>query len=179
MSGYNVLGDQEWEYSTFGEDQFAKMSGYAGGANDNEDWLISPELDFTNLEKAELSFRTAYNYDGNPMQLLVSNDYDGTGNPNDFTWTDLTNEFDWSAGGFEWAESGVLDILSYASPTVYVAFKYTSTTAGASTWEVDYVRVTGEGSVGVNENKMLDVQVYPNPVVDQLNFTLTEQARYK
>ncbi len=79
------------------------------------------------MKKAELSFRTAYNYDGNPMQLLVSNDYDGTGNPNDFTWTDLTNEFDWSAGGFEWAESGVLDILSYASPTVYVAFKYTST----------------------------------------------------
>lgn len=177
MSGYNVLGDQEWEHSTFGEDQFAKMSGYAGSANDNEDWLISPELDFTDLEKAELSFRTAYNYDGNPMQLMVSNDYDGTGNPNDFTWTDLTNEFDWSEGGFEWAESGVVDILSYASPTVYVAFKYTSTTAGASTWEVDYVRVIGEGSVGVNENKMLDVQVYPNPVVDQLNFTLTEQAK--
>lgn len=176
MSTFSVVGDQEWSHSTFGDDQFARMSGFSGSAQDNEDWLISPALDFTNLDKANLNFRTAYNFDGNPLQLMVSNDYDGTGNPNDFTWTDLTNEFDWSAGGYEWAESGALDILSYASPTLYVAFKYTSTTAGASTWEVDYVRVIGEGSVGVSENKMLDIQVYPNPVVDQLNFTLAAQA---
>lgn len=177
MSAYNVLGDQVWVHSTFGDDQFAKMSGFAGSAQDNEDWLISPALDFTNLEKANLSFRAAYSYDGNPLQLMVSSDYNGTGNPNDFTWTDLTNQFDWSSGGFEWVESGAFDILSYASPKLYVAFKYTSTTSGASTWEVDYVRVIGEGSVGVSENKMLDVQVYPNPVVDQLNFTLAEQAK--
>ncbi|MCK9451899.1 MAG: choice-of-anchor J domain-containing protein [Bacteroidales bacterium] len=176
MSAYNVLGDQVWSHSTFGDDQFAKMSGFAGGAQDNEDWLISPVLDFTNLEKVNLSFRAAYSYDGNPLQLMVSSDYDGTGNPNDFTWTDLTNQFDWSSGGFEWVESGAFDILSYASPKLYVAFKYTSTTSAASTWEVDYVRVIGEGSVGVSENKMLDIQVYPNPAVDQLNFTLAEQA---
>ncbi|MBZ0241632.1 MAG: choice-of-anchor J domain-containing protein, partial [Bacteroidales bacterium] len=147
MSTYDVLGEQEWTHAVYGDDQFAKMSGFAGGAQDNEDWLISPALDFTDLEKANLSFRTAYNYDGNPLQLMVSNDYDGISNPNDFTWTDLTNQFDWSAGGFEWAESGAVDILSYASPNIYVAFKYTSTTSGASTWEVDYVRVIGEGSV--------------------------------
>ena len=176
MTGYNVLGEKVWEHSNYGGVDFAKMSGFAGGAQDNEDWLISPALDFTDLEKANLSFRSAYSYDGDPLQLLVSNDYDGTGNPNDFNWTDLTNKFDWSAGNFEWTESGAFDMLSYGSSSVYIAFKYTSNTSGATTWEIDYVRVIGEGSVGVNENKAVDVQVYPNPVVDQLNFTLAAQA---
>ncbi|MDA3941996.1 MAG: choice-of-anchor J domain-containing protein [Bacteroidetes bacterium] len=176
MSTYNVLGDQEWSHSTFGDDQFARMSGYSGGALDNEDWLISPALDMSDLETASLSFRTAYSFDGNPLQLMVSSDYDGTGNPNDYSWTDLSNEFDWSSGGYEWAESGVVDILSYASPTLYVAFKYTSNTSGASTWEVDYVRVTGESAVGLNEADAVSVQVYPNPAINQLRFSLDEEA---
>lgn len=177
MVPYNVLGAEEWTHSTYGGDQFAKMSGFAGSPKDNEDWLISPELSMLNLEKANLSFRTAYSFDGNPLQLMVSNDYDGLSNPNDYTWTDLSNKFDWSPGSYEWAESGSFDVLAYGSPKLYVAFKYTSNTSAASTWEVDYVRVIGEGAVGVNENKMLDIQVYPNPVVDQLNFTLAEQAK--
>lgn len=176
MSTYNVVGDQEWSHSTFGDDQFARMSGFSGSAMLNEDWLISPEMDFTNMQSANLSFRTAYNFDGDPLRMMVSSDYDGQGNPNDFSWTDLTDQFDWSSGGYEWAESGSMDILSYANPKLYVAFKYTSTTAAASTWEVDYVRVIGQGTVGVNEMLTQTVKVYPNPVTDQISFSLEADA---
>jgi hypothetical protein len=176
MSTFNVVGDQEWSHSTFGDDQFARMSGYSGGALLNEDWLISPEMDLTNMQSATLSFRTAYNFDGDPLKLMVSNDYDGQGNPNDFTWTDLTDQFDWSPGGYEWAESGALDVLTYANPKLFVAFKYTSTTAAASTWEVDWVRVIGEGTVGVGEVAAQSIQLFPNPAVDQVRFNLDTEA---
>jgi hypothetical protein len=152
------------------------MSGYSGGALVNEDWLISPEMDLTNMQSAMLSFRTAYSFDGDPLRLMVSSDYDGQGNPNDFSWTDLTDQFDWSPGSYEWVESGSLDVLSYANPKLYVAFKYTSTTAAASTWEVDWVRVIGEGTVGVNEMIAEAVKLYPNPVVDQIRFSLDSEA---
>jgi len=152
------------------------MSGYSGGALLNEDWLISPEMDLTNMQSATLSFRTAYNFDGDPLRLMVSNDYDGQGDPNDFSWTDLTDQFDWSPGGYEWAESGSLDVLSYANPKMFVAFKYTSTTAAASTWEVDWVRVIGEGTVGLNELSAKTVKLFPIPVVDQIHFKLDNEA---
>ncbi|MBG0781962.1 MAG: choice-of-anchor J domain-containing protein [Bacteroidales bacterium] len=179
MSTYNVVGDQEWSHSTFGNDQFARMSGYSGGALLNEDWLISPQMDLTNMQSANLSFRTAYNFDGDPLRLMVSSDYDGQGNPNDFSWTDLTDQFDWSPGGYEWAESGILDVLAYANPKLYVAFKYTSTTAAASTWEVDWVRVIGEGTVGLSELIADAVKLYPNPIVDQICFNLDSEANVK
>ncbi|HOI32519.1 MAG: choice-of-anchor J domain-containing protein [Bacteroidales bacterium] len=176
MNAYNVIGDQVWSHSTFDDDQFARMSGYAGSPLLNEDWLISPEMDLTNMQSATLSFRTAYSFDGDPLRLMVSSDYDGQGNPNDFSWTDLTVQFDWSPGGYEWAESGSLDVLAYANPKLYVAFKYTSTTAAASTWEVDYVRVIGEGTVGIDEMNTQKVKVYPNPATDQISFSLKANA---
>ena len=43
-------------------------------------------------------------------------------------------------------DSGNLSLNSFAgagNSTVYVAFKYTSSTTAASTWEVDNVKVTG------------------------------------
>ena len=131
------------------------------------------------MQSANLSFRTAYNFDGDPLRLMVSSDYDGQGNPNDFSWTDLTDQFDWSPGGYEWAESGILDVLAYANPKLYVAFKYTSTTAAASTWEVDWVRVIGEGTVGLSELIADAVKLYPNPIVDQICFNLDSEANVK
>lgn len=182
MNAYSVLGDQVWVWSSFGSDQFAKMSGYSGGALDNEDWLISPELNLSGLQSATLTFRSAYNYDGDPLQLLVSNDYDGQGNPNDFAWTNITDNAQWSDGSFNFVESGNVDVFSYADPKLFVAFKYTSNTTAASNWEIDYVRVTGEGTVGFAENNVEKVVVYPNPatsaiqfnVIDKLNATITD-----
>lgn len=176
MQAYSVVGDQVWVWSSFGSDQFAKMSGYSGGALDNEDWLISPELNLSGLQSATLTFRSAFNYDGDPLQLLVSNDYDGQGNPNDFAWTNITDNAQWSDGSFNFVESGNVDVLAYGDPKLFVAFKYTSNTSAASNWEIDYVRVTGEGSVGFTENSVAKVLVYPNPTSNAIQFDVNEKA---
>lgn len=152
-STFSVTGAQVWTYSPnygypgqFSSGGMMKMSGYSGGNVANEDWLISPEQDLTSLTNgATLSFENAYNYSGNPIQVFISNNYSGTGSPNaaGVTWTQLSPTL--STGGFVYANSGALNINSFTgagNDSVYVGFKYTSTTSAASTWEIDNVKIT-------------------------------------
>jgi len=152
-TSFSVTGAQVWTYSPnygypgqFNSGGMMKMSGYSNGNVVNEDWLISPEQDLTSLVNgATLSFENAYNYSGNPIQVYISNNYSGTGNPNaaGVTWTQLSPIL--STGGFQYSNSGALNINSFTgvgNNSVYVAFKYTSTTSAASTWEIDNVKIT-------------------------------------
>lgn len=144
-TSYSVLGAEVWTYSaTFGNPGgMAKMSGYNGTTNkDNEDWLISSPQNLSSLTNATLSFDNAYKFTGNPIEVLVSNNYTGSGNPNSATWTTLTPLL--SAGNYNYVNSGDLDISAYTgagNTAVYIAFKYTSTSSAASTWEIDNVKI--------------------------------------
>jgi hypothetical protein len=167
---YSVTGDQVWAIdSTHGYSlpACAKMSGYAGGNFDNEDWLISPALDFDHSTNEVLSFMSAYKYTGNPMELKISTDYDGTSNPNTATWTALTAV--WSPGNYTYTASGDIDVCAYAGANVRVAFKYTSTTAASSTWELDDIMVAGIRPVGVAEKSPNEINIYPNPAHGLVN----------
>ncbi len=48
--------------------------------------------------------------------------------------------------------AGDADVTMYKGATTYFAFKYTSTDADASTWEIDNALVYGIVSVGIFEN---------------------------
>ena len=144
-TSYSVTGAQVWTYSpTFGNPGgMMKMSGYATANNTNEDWFITSTQNLSLLSNAILSFDNAYKFFGNPIQVLISSDYSGTGNPNFATWTQLTATL--SAGNFIWTSSGSIDISAFTgvgNENVYIAFRYTSTTTAAPTWEIDNVKIT-------------------------------------
>jgi len=144
-TSYSVTGAQVWTYSpTFGNPGgMMKMSGYATANNTNEDWFITPTQNLSLLSNAILSFDNAYKYSGNPIQVLISSDYPGTGTPNFATWTPLSATL--SAGNFIWTSSGSIDISAFTgvgNENVYIAFRYTSTTTAAPTWEIDNVKIT-------------------------------------
>ncbi len=143
-SEYNVIGEQIWVPSSYSGEYYAKMSGYSGGNNENEDWLISPALNFDNYTDEVLSFTSAMNYPGPPLELKISSDYDGVSDPNSATWINLEPE--WSQGSYEWVESGNVDVSSYSGSSVYFAFKYMSTIDESSTWEIDNILITGQSS---------------------------------
>ena len=133
-----------WTASIYNNNMFAKMTGYnydTNTADDNEDWLITPKFDFTGFSNIQFSFDNASNYSGPAIQVYISSDYDGIGNPNDYTWTELTG-LNLSPGSYNWVTANA-DISSYAdNPSVYIGFKYTSSpSAGAKTWEIDNVRI--------------------------------------
>ena len=173
---YNVIGAQEWVQDEFGGQTFAKMTGYDGGAFDNEDWLISPAMDWTNFDELYFKFMSATNYDGPALQLFLSQDYDGSGNPNDFTWLEITADYTWSDGSWNWVASGDGDLVLYEYPTAYLAFKFTSTTDGSATWELDGLMVYGKKTNGVGDNIVKTANIYPNPATNFVNIELEEKA---
>lgn len=148
----SVTGSQSWQYSaTFGNPGgMMKMSGYSGGNQNNEDWLISPALDFSAWTLGYMSFDNAYKFTGNPIQVYISTNYPGTGSPlaAGVVWTEITVAPEGlSQGNYAYANSGPLNISAYTgtgNTNVHVAFKYTSDTAAASTWEIDNVAFTGK-----------------------------------
>jgi len=176
---YSVVGDQEWYQDEFSGKTYAKMSGYDGAPFDNEDWLISPMLNLESLDSAFFSFESAFNYDGPHIELYISNDYDGSGNPNDFSWTNISDMVVWSDGNWNFVESGDLNLGDYLQSGIYLAFKFTSTTAGSATWELDSFIIYGNMGIGIGENTEVSVSVYPNPVSDVVNVEANSEGSVK
>jgi len=152
----------------------AKMSGYAGSRNYiNEDWLIIPAMNFDLYSNEVLSFMSAYNYTGDPLTVEISNNYDGSGNPNDFNWTDLPAI--WSQGNWTWTYSGDLNVSGINGDSVYVAFIYTSDTIHASTWELDDILVVGTRNVGIEEKaNSNEFTISPDPSDGTIKITFTD-----
>ena len=165
---YSVTGDQEWYWADeYGDPPgCAAMSGYDGGAVENEDWLISPAINLDDYTNEMLSFISACNYDGPALELKMSTDYDGSSDPTtQGTWSDITDEASWSEGGFNWVESGDIDLSTVEGTEVYIAFVYYSNPDdGSKTWEVDNIEITGEVDTGFDLEKFSpEVSIYPNP----------------
>ncbi len=170
---YNVLGDQVWEWADgYGNPPgCAKMTGYDGGAFDNEDWLISPSLDLTEYEDITFGFEQARNYASNDgLFVKISTDYDGTSDPSTSgTWTDISDLYIWHEGGWDFIDAGTVDISEYSSATTHIAFVFTSTTDGSATWELDNLNVLGVLNTGIADNNISKLNVYPNPATSKIN----------
>ena len=182
MKAYNIIGDnQGWEYDQYETTTYANMSGYSGSAIENEDWLITPMIDLSNVNEAKLSFTEAINYGGTideEQEVYVSTDYSGAGDPTSATWEKLpvTNR----ASGDSWTFVDVtpVDLSSYAGESnVSIAFKYTSTTDNAATWEIDSIAVT-EGAPANIAPEITSVSQSPaEPAADeevQVNAVITD-----
>ncbi len=142
----NVTGEQEWEITPYGNPApSAKISGFAGGFNANEDWLITNTIDLSSLSTVTLNFQSVVRYNGPSLEVYASSDYSG-GNPNsDGNWTELSATLDTDTSSWTtWTDSGNVDLSSYAGGNVYIAFKYISTSSGAATYEIDNVLLIGE-----------------------------------
>ncbi|MFO8233337.1 MAG: choice-of-anchor J domain-containing protein [Longimonas sp.] len=149
-------GGNNWQVTTFDNDQSPYMEANGFGADEpSNSWLISPAFDFAETNGQTLSFVNARNFeDGGLDQGLlvkVSTDYDGEGNPEDFTWTDITNREGaaYSEGGYEFVSTDAIDISDeeFQEEEVYIAFQYISSgTGGGSTelWQVDDILVRAQ-----------------------------------
>jgi hypothetical protein len=152
------------------------MSGYAGTSNVNEDWLISPAMNFNLYNNEVLTFQSAYKYAGPALEVFISNDYDGTSNPGDFIWTPLAAT--WSTGNWVWTPSGSINVSGTNGTQVYIGFKYTSTATESSTWELDDIVITGDVIIGVNEKQdpRIDFSVNPNPASGKCTLTFSNDG---
>ena len=142
----NITGEQEWEITPYGNPApSAKISGYSGGNNVNEDWLITNTIDLSSLSTATLNFQSVVRYNGPSLEVYASSDYSGGDPSTDGNWVELTVTLDTDASSWSsWTDSGNVDLSSYTGGNVYIAFKYISTSSGSATYEIDNVLVAGE-----------------------------------
>ena len=168
---YNEAGGATWDCTPYGFDpanpasadsfpNAIQMNGYDNllGNVTNKDWLISPALDLTGSTYPLLSFQSRTRFIGDPLQLKVSTDYTGTGDPNLATWTDLNGKFPQSNTNV-WVPSSNINLFDFKSSNVHIAFVYTSTTEDGARWIVDDVSVINSPtppppSLSVNPNSL-------------------------
>jgi len=117
-----------------------KATAYISSSKTNtesDSWLISPAFNTTSA--ATLTFDQAFRYgagDHSDLHVMVSSAYSG-GDITASQWTEVTLD-QWPAGT-DW--SFVTSTASIPAGTKYVAFRYTSTSSAAATWEIKTVNI--------------------------------------
>jgi len=151
----SVTGTAVWRCGTqghTGSNSVYMNGGFSGGANDNEDWLITrSQVDLATVPSPVLEFWIQTNYSGTTTKdVLVSTDYSGAGSPASATWTSIKDISSETASA--WKQYPNISLNAYKTTPFYLAFKYVSSSAnsGAQQWSLDDIKIKG-GGTGINE----------------------------
>ena len=130
----NVSGAQVWGIATFGNPRPSAIMD--GNRQANEDWLVSKKISLSGYKDAFVSFESDARFEGNPLELYVTENYTGT--PGTTTWTKLNPTLDTDINAFAgFVGSGRVSLKDYVNKEVVIAFKYTSILTKSTTWEID------------------------------------------
>ena len=156
FAAINTVGNYPWTVSY----SCAQVTSYTDddgdGTKENnpaESWLISPQLDLTQVQQAYISFDYILRYANaselkTNYQLLISSDYSNS--PATATWTALDYNLVQGSDWDNWYNSGKVSIPEayIGQPQVTIALCYKAN-AKAATWEVKNFRVAeGAGDSG-------------------------------
>lgn len=153
----SLVGAQVWTWSSSGGG-YAKITGYVSSVqNANDDWLISPSINFANASNVLLNFTHVHRYGTdvagtNTMKLYVTDSYI-SGAIDSTKWTELT--FNHSVGtNWTFVNSGDINLSSYIGKrNVHFAFRYISDAVNSATWEIKNVSLRGlDREVILSEN---------------------------
>lgn len=144
FSTYNVSGDQIW---TIDSRAYAGMSGYVVATKTNyanEDWLISPEIDLTNVTESYVTFDYVAHLMGDISQestLWISENYITDSLPSKATWVQFPVKILPDPGNYVFSSCGQVSLNSFAGKKIKIAFKYVSTATKGGTWEIKNFQV--------------------------------------
>ena len=142
-------GDFPWKFEEYNGKGYAKVSGFANGeSQDAESWLISPTIDLSKETKAYISFSYVINKGditaaASNHKVLITDNY--TGNVSTTEWNTIdfnaVNDSTWT-----FKNTGKIELPTsmIGKEKVVIAFKYISTKATSSTWELNNLIVDGE-----------------------------------
>lgn len=155
FSQYSAVGPQVWACTSFGIDAShtptgsapngLQINGFSGTNIQNEDWLISPSFDLTSTNYPLLGFWSRTKFNGLPLQLKVSTDYPGTGDPRSYTWTDLNGKFPGQTTDV-WTQSSNINLTVYKTTNTHFAFVYFSSSDDGARWTLDDIQLTNSAT---------------------------------
>ena len=135
-------GTLEW-YNDFSSIMVTGYQDFNGdGVKENQagvTWLVSPEIDLTEAQKAYVSVNMAMRYERGDINennsILISKDY--TGNVSTATWHQLTyNTDDLNGTAFTFVDKNINIPADYLGGKVVIALRHTCDESFSSTWEV-------------------------------------------
>ncbi len=147
---YNEASNKNWECNDgmYGENNSGSyaINGYQQDVL-SKDWLITKNpIDFDANTGEKISFYTDAAYGTTPLVLVYSSNYDGSGNPSDFTWVSVPNiTIPQHSNGGSSEEAYIFEDVDISTITgfVYVAFKYYSDNE-PTRWTVDSFEITAD-----------------------------------
>ena len=158
FTAVSVKGAQIWSFNQSNPNYGAVMSGYDGTSHENEDWLISPPMDLSNLKNAKLSFEFTrgnlavlnVGVDQGWYKVFATDNY--TGDVAGTVWKEVTSINYNLLTAWQFVSSGEVAIpASAVSANARIAFRYICDNNESATWEVKTVKVFGDvASTGVD-----------------------------
>lgn len=150
-------GDRKWQGKVYTGNTYAQATAYNSGLDQMISWLITPPI---RVEGAKtLNFKSAKAYwahqqdDG--LTVWASTNFNGS-NLQSATWTQLTARIaNQNDNDHDFIESGDVDLSGFAG-ICYVAFKYRGSDTESTSFRIDDVVVsnngTGNGVTSINED---------------------------
>ena len=150
----SVSGSKGWYSSSYGDFTYAKMSAYGNG--ENEDWLISPEIDLTNQSNLTFQVNQAIAFASDRLDLinvLISSNYSGDQATADWEVIDIQTLPTGDDYDYDYVLSEEIDLADYEGKKIHIAFKYESTESVAATWQIENVVIKTPGVEGETINQ--------------------------
>ena len=136
----DVLGATDvWTFTS----GYASMNGF--GDQNDEDWLVSPEINMDNSTAETFSFKYRNRFNGPMIELYYTTNY--TGNPATTSWTALSvaslvaNNTSTVSASFTTYPTPI--DISALTGTVRFAFKYYGTSTLTKEWQIDDIEIFG------------------------------------
>lgn len=145
---YTSPGTVQWVGTTFGRNMTNGVNVNAGTNPVLTDaWLITPNLNISQINLPVLSFWSRGEFSGPTLQLLVSTDYTGSGNPNNATWNSLNANY--PPNNNTWTLSDGINLSAYKNASnLYIAFRYSADPEnGAARWTLDDIDISNRAQL--------------------------------
>lgn len=152
-SNFAESGKQFYQIQSIQNNRFASISALGSNETAVVSWLILPPIQLNNTTGEQLSFLSRDAFDnGAILQVLISSNYDGKGQPWKAKWAVLNaNIAKGAIGGIGvgFTKSGYINLTNYAGQ-IHLAFKYSGHDAGPSSarkntnYQVDDVKITAQ-----------------------------------
>lgn len=147
------LAKQDFQIQQFQQNSFASVTALGSQESAICSWLILPPLQLNNSTNEQLSFLTRDAFDnGASLEVLLSANYDGKGQPWKAKWQPLKANIANGARngiGASWVKSGNISLHGFKGQ-VYIGFRYTGSDPASSTGKrntnfwVDDVKISGQ-----------------------------------
>ncbi len=143
-------GDSEgyvWSWKVYNGLGYLNASAFVSSVKyASKAYAVSPVIDLTNVENASAEFDHAAKFQTNLTTdcKFVVREEGAT------AWTEVAIPTWPVAGGWNFVNSGSLDLKAFDGKKVQVAFLYVSTTDAADTWEVRNLNIKGDKNSGIS-----------------------------